>query len=233
MSLTEASEVSALLKNMEAPEPLITWAESHSFEDAWDACPDAVGQVWLWGAASLSLNEGVMVVLDAVRQSLDAIQPARSIVEHVLSVAARCVQRTATRADCEQAADEAEQAARDAKATFRDGMPDGYSSIVRAAAWVARAAEGLMTARLRAEASRMQQAQQTASYLGAGVNILIDQEPPIRLDAERIPSDAFHAELVYVVAALAEAMTHLVEARESLGQPDVNAALRDHIRAAA
>ena len=116
------------------------------------------------------------------------------------------------------AADEAEQAARDAKATFREGMPEGYSPIVRAAAWVARAAEGLMTARLRAEAARMQQAQQTASYLGAGVNILVSDEPPIRLAAERIPEDAFHGELLYVVAALAESIESVVAARLALGE---------------
>ena len=228
------SNVADLLQNMEAPEELVAWSAGRSFDDAWDECEHAVHQVWLWGAVGLSLNHGVLAVHDAAHDVLPSVPEARSIVEHVLGLAAACVDRRATREQCEQAADEAEQAARDAKATFRDAMPEGYTPIVRASAWIARAAEGLMTARLRAEAARMQRAQQTASYLGAGVNILVENEPPIRLAAELVPDDAFHSELLYVVAALAEAMEAVVAARVAVGQSreQVDRALCRQLRAA-
>lgn len=226
----------AFLVAMEAPDELVDWVgeSDFDFEEAWERCPSATWQVWLWGAAALSLNRGVLVVKECVEAIVTGIPEAKALVEHVLQIAAACVAREATREQCLQAADEAETAARDAKATFRDRMPAGYAPVVMAAAWVARAAEGLMTARLRAEAARMQQAQQTASYLGAGVSILVEREPPIRLAAERLPEDAFHSELLFVVAALGEAADALVEAARSVDEcavEEASALIAGRIRA--
>lgn len=217
----------ALLAAMEAPEGLVEWARERgepesagrargasdrAFEDTWDSCPRADWQVWLAGAAALPLSDLVLVLVAWGGEVLADVPEAESIALHVLDLAERTVQREATRAECLVAAEDAEHAARDAPVTFRDSPPLGYGAMASAASWIARAAEGLMTANLRAEAARMQRAQRSASYLGGGPQIFLEREQPVVLAAERLPDDPFHSELLYVVASAAEGAAALARA---------------------
>ena len=212
-------EAWALLERMEAPLELVAWARPHGpdFEAAWDACPRPSWLMWIAGAAALSLGDAVLVVAAWAGEVAERVPEAEALAEETLRVAERCVRREATRAECLQVAEVADAAAQDAPASSRQAPPAGYGGVASGVAWVARAAEGLMTARLRAEAARMERAQRAASYLGVGVSALVENEPPIRLEAERVLEDPFHAELLYVVAALAEAAEALEGTLEATG----------------
>ncbi|MEM9069054.1 MAG: hypothetical protein AAGE52_11140 [Myxococcota bacterium] len=208
----------SLLARVDAPEAMIAWAKGVG-DDAWATCPSPEWQVWLAGVYGESLNHLLLGLSGWAGEILANVPDAEAVVLHVLAKAEGCVRRDVRREDCLAAAEEADRVARDAPATFRNGVATAYPPLATGAAWVARAAEGLLTARLRAEADRMQRAQATASYLGAGVNALVENEPLVRLAADRVPEDAFHAELLYVVAAGAEAASALALALQRVRDP--------------
>lgn len=213
---------------MGAPAALVA-AVPDDLEVAWDELERADWLVWIAGAASVSLDEALRVLSGLLAEALVEVPQAETIVMGALETAEACVRREATRADCQAKATVAEAAAREAPATFRDAPPKAYCELAEGAARVARAAEAIMSARLRDEAAQMERARDSAAYLGVGVDIFARRaDPPARFDVERI-GHPIHAELLFVVASLAEAARMLEQARAILGQP-TGAALANELR---
>ena len=96
-----------------------------------------------------------------------------------------------------------------------------------ALAWTARAAEGLVASRKRAEAVRMQRAQHVASLLGTGVDTTVQRETPMCLNTDSLPDSPVHAELLYVVTALAQSALYLVSTREAQDPDRARESLED------
>jgi len=216
------------LEAMGAPEAL-TAAAPPDLEAAWDELDRIDWLVWVAGAASVALDEALRVLSGLIAEALVNVPEAETIVMGALETAEACVRREATRADCEERAEVAEAAAKEAPATFRDAPPKAYRELCQAGARIARAAEAIMSARLRDEAAQMERARDSAAFLGVGLDIFARRaDPPARFDAER-PEHPVHAELLFVVASLAEAARLLEKGRAILGQP-TGAALADEFR---
>lgn len=216
------------LAAMGAPEALVAAAPA-DLERAWAELERIDWLVWVAGAASVALDEALRVLSGLVAEALVEVPQAEAIVMQALETAEACVRREATRADCEAQAEIAEAAAREAPATFREAPPQAYRELAEAGARVARAAEAIMSARLRDEAAQMERARDSAAYLGVGLNVFArPADPPARFDVER-RAHPIHAELLFVVASLAEAARLLERARSLLGQP-TGAALAEAFR---
>ena len=213
---------------MGAP-PGLTRSVSDDLEEAWEHQPRTEWLVWIAGAAAIALDEALRVLGGLVAETLVLVPEAEGLVMAALETAEACVRREATRADCQEVARRAEEAAKEAPATFRDAPPKAYREIVLAGAAVARASEAIMSARLRDEAARMERARNSARLLGAGLDIFARRaDPSPRFDIDHM-SHPIQAELLFVVAALAEGARLLEAARELLGAP-VGAALADEFR---
>ncbi len=211
---------------MDAPSELLGFvAERPSVEEASDACPSLEWFFWLAGAASAPLAAMVHVLGDLVERRVDGLTDGGKPLTHALQVARDCVARRATREQCEDAARSAEFAANELPATFRTVPGHGYAELARAAMWTARGAEGVMTARLRLEARRLEEAHRRASWLGGGIDIALSRSEDVALDAQQIATDAFHADLLYVIAACAEGGKELSLAHEG-GDNDLVAEAR-------
>jgi len=203
---------------MGAPEALVASVPA-DLETAWDELERVDWLVWVAGAASISLDETLRVLSGLLAEALVEVPQAESIVMQALETAEACVRREATRSECQAEAEIAEAAAREAPATFREAPPKAYCELAEAAGRVARAAEAIMSARLRDEAAQLERARDSAAYLGVGVDIFARRaDPPARFDVERI-GHPIHAELLFVVASLAEGARLLERARAILGQP--------------
>ncbi|MAQ19882.1 MAG: hypothetical protein CMN30_34395 [Sandaracinus sp.] len=206
------------LAAMGAPASLVD-AVPDDPEDAWAWSERLEGSVWIGGAAAVALDEMLRVVSGLVAEALVQVPPAESLVLEALETAERCVRRQATRADCQRLAAACEEAAREAPATFRAAPPRAYRELVGAGAAVARAAEAIMSARLRDEAARMERARNSARLLGIGVDVFAPAaDPAPRLDVDHL-GHPIQAELLYVVAALAEAARLLEAAHAELDEP--------------
>ena len=212
------SDPAADLRAMGAPEALVE-AIPEDLEEAWESLDRLEWLVWVAGVASIALDETLRVLSGLVAEALVEVPEAEALLIEVLETAEACVRREATRADCQLQAEKAEAAAREAPATFRDAPPKAYGEVCRAAALLARAAEAIMSARLRDEAARMERARDSAAYLGVGLDIFARREdPPARFDVEHM-GHPVQAELLFVVASLAEAARLLEDAWAILGEP--------------
>ncbi|MFK7998968.1 MAG: hypothetical protein AB8H86_05200 [Polyangiales bacterium] len=201
---------------MDAPAELLSWSAEFDAElgAAWDQCPSPVWLMWLAGAAGTALDQALLVVLTWSAEVATSVPEAEELVRQTLESVEESARRGRGEA-CAAAAERAEAASRSAPASFRAKPPLGFEALTMAAAWAARAAEGLVASRKRAEAVRMQRAQHMASFLGTGVDTTVQRETPMCLDTESLPDSPVHAELLYVVAALAQTALYLVSTREA------------------
>lgn len=212
------TRVARWLESMGAPDALVAAAPG-DLETAWNAIERVDWLVWIAGAASVSLDETLRVLSALLAEALVQVPRAEAVVAPALDIANACLRREATRAECQAEAEVAEVAAREAPATFRETPPKAYGELAEAAGRIARAAEAIMSARLRDEAAQLERARDSAAYLGVGLDIFArPSDPPARFDVERI-DDPVHAELLFVIASLAEAARLLDRARGLLGQP--------------
>ena len=230
-------DVDQALARMDAPDPLVTWCAEHGYtlKEAWTACDSPTWLLWLAGAAGFAVDTSVMHVGTWVGTQCAAIPELVPLAERTLDASREAMFGGATAA-CIAAAESAAGLAKAVPTTFRDVPPVGFEPLALALSWVARAAEGVATARVRAEAGRMERARRAASYLGAGVDTLLERESPIRLDTAMLPGDPFQTELLYVFAALAEALDYVMKAertRRDTRAPIASASLAcDQLRAA-
>jgi hypothetical protein len=208
--------VSATLAKMDAPEELLAWSAEFQSDlgAAWGRCPSPVWLFWLAGAAGTALEKALAVVLTWSAEVATSVPEATELVLKTLETVEESARRGRGEA-CVAAAERAESASRSAPASFRAKPPLGFEALTMAAAWAARAAEGLVASRKRAEAVRMQRAQHVASLLGTGVDTTVERETLMCLNTESLPDSPVHAELLYVVAALAQSALYLVSTREA------------------
>ena len=208
--------VSATLTKMDAPEELLTWSAGFGSDlgAAWNQCPSPVWLMWLAGAAETALDKALAVVIAWLEEVATNVPEAQEFVRLTLETVEESARRGHGEA-CVAAAERAESASRSAPASFRSRPPLGFEALTMAASWAARAAEGLVASRKRAEAVRMQRARHVASFLGTGVDTTVQRETPMCLNTECLPDSPVHAELLYVVAALAQAALYLVSTREA------------------
>lgn len=201
---------------MDAPEELLSWSAEFGSDlgAAWSQCPTPVWLIWLAGAAETALDKALLVVLTWSTEVATSVPEAEQLVLQTLEEVEESARRGRGEA-CVAAAERAEAASRSAPASFRAKPPLGFEALTMAAAWAARAAEGLIASRKRAEAVRMQRAQHMASFLGTGVDTTVERETPMCLNTDSLPDSPVHAELLYVVAALAQSALYLVSTREA------------------
>lgn len=220
--------ISATLAKMDAPADLIAW--SAEFGDdlsaAWTACPSPAWLMWLAGGAGTALDTALTVVLTWCAEVATSVPSAESLVTQTLEAVEDAARRGDGR-ECAAAAERAESASRSAPASFRAKPPLGFEALTMAAAWAARAAEGLVASRKRAEAVRMQRAQHVASLLGTGVDTTVGNATPMCLNTDRLPDSPVHAELLYVVAALAQSALYVVSTREAQDPDRARTSLED------
>ncbi len=209
-----------LLRLVDAPPTLCDWADGHlDAASAWAACPSASWRVWLAGVLGAELGAVIRALGTWAGELSVQVPDAAVLTRHVLRTVEAGLVGRACREACVAAAEEAEGAARQPPRTFRARPSPAFGPLMRSVGWLARSTEGLRTAAVRAEARRMQRARATASYLGAGVDAVLGKPTPLRLDPRRVADDALHAELLYVVAAAAEAAEGLTLAAELAGPP--------------
>ncbi len=227
------------LEAMEAPPTLTEWVQQTGDQDEdpdwaalWRQCPVPPWLLWLAGAGALPLTQAISAVGQWANDEADRVPEAQALVQRAVRLAQGSLTGQVSGKACLEAAEAAESAAASAPATFRNAAPRAFQPLAMGAAWLCRAAEGLQTAERRVEASRLDRARNMASYLGAGVDLTLGslgRAGPIRLNAARLPADAFHSELLYVVAALAEAASALARARD-LHHPDSPAGAAEALR---
>ena len=194
------------------------------------ACPRPEWFLWIVGATGTPMNDVLVIVCAWAELVAAEVPEGQALANYAIELAEEAAYGSTSAAQFLEVAERAEEAAASAPATFRDLAPIGFESLARASAWIARAAEGLIASRRRFEAIRMDHASRAAGYLGAGVNAFVGKEPPVRLLPFAVGSDPVQAELVYVVAAMAEAASQLVQVRAAKrGDADDNLVARDAV----
>ncbi|MBI4706007.1 MAG: hypothetical protein HY744_33355 [Deltaproteobacteria bacterium] len=197
-----------------APAELVSWATGRPARRAWRDCPQADWLLWLAAAESLPVTTLVLAAGTCVERAVTALPSGAEPLGRALRAA-----RSLEAADCAAAARACEAARESFPESYRAGRNPGYGAAAHAAAWVARAAEGVVTARARAEAKRGERARELAAIVGSSPDIFVPAtpSPPEALDPAAAPGDPVEEELRYAVAAAAQA---LGEAAQSLA-PDV------------
>ncbi|MEO0326711.1 MAG: hypothetical protein AAF447_27455, partial [Myxococcota bacterium] len=141
----------ALLEVMEAPAELQAWVAElprDDLEEAWAACTDPRWLLWLAGAGALSLTDGAQGLMTLAQQAAARLGDVPPVLAQVLAAAEEALARRG-REDLVELAGAAEAAAAAPPATFRNASASALPGALRAAAWLARAADGLLAARLR------------------------------------------------------------------------------------
>ena len=228
-------DVWELLKAAGAPEALVTWSKrfAQDIDRAFDACDRPEWIIWLAAVGLVPLERIVRAVIDEVEAAADVNAPIGPRTRAAIDTARLSLSRDVDGPECMAAADEAEREAREAETASVRVVSDGVMHVSKATAWLARAAEGLIAGRLRAESQRLLVAREKAGMLGTGMQLFVGEEPPLTLVADKVPEDPEQGALVYMVAALAESATEIAA---SLGAPaggevvtSLAAALRDDL----
>ncbi len=214
-----------VLAQIDAPAELQLWVQTRDPQHALDICPRADWWVWLSAATGQSLARLVWVLAKSAQRMVPPSSAAYAPVEHALSVALECV-RSGASVPCGEAAAEADLAASHMHASFRTSLEPGYNPLARAAAWVARASEGLAVAKHRSEARFLDDARRRASLVGVGFDVFSRAPTSPALDA-RLLHTPDQRDLLFVVAACAEAAEQLVQAS---AQRDRQSADDEHVR---
>lgn len=206
-----------LLQRIEAPQELLDWLGDQG-ADPWGRCPRADWLAWLAASEGWPLATLLDAACDCVAQAVDSLVGGAAPLYQAIVVAretltAQAALSPSTIEDCIHAADDCDVAAREYPASYRAAMLRGYPAAARAAAWLARAAEGLTTAEARSEAARLEEGQTRGLMLGAHPAIMVPAaDGPARLDPSAPLGDPVQAELVYALAAIAQAIEEAARA---------------------
>ena len=226
------------LRLAEAPEALIEWAPSDARE-AFERCGSGPWLIWIAGSSGFPLDvllRCVMSLVDDVVDELDEDTEGRDLILDALDLAEDCLDGEASGEECLEVAEECELVAEEPPATYRESVPPGFVDLCRASAWIARAAEGFESSRRRLEAPRLEHAQHMGALLGAGSHVFVPAERKVAVNAAELPENETQAALLFVVAALAEAVRHGESARRELHDETAETAgawTADRLRAAA
>ncbi len=222
-------ETARILDELGAPEEVLAWARSAParWKDAWAQCPLPDGLLWLGGVNEMSLPHAVLAALECARLPFEGAGGEAELALECLDVIEDAFNDDTSLRDVFGLADELEQRAEAEPSTYRDLRGVRLERAFRAATWVARAAEALLSAHQRAYAQRAESARGTAALLGIGMSaaLAFTKGTELRLVAARAADDPIQSELAYVVAAAAEGAA---EAARALAHPHTSGdALRD------
>lgn len=138
-----AGEVGSVLRRAGAPDELADWAEGKPIDRAWDDCLRADWLVWLAAVDRVPLVALVDGARAAVERVVDLQSKGRAPLERAIAAA----EALESNAACRAAADECEaRAGGEDAATYRKPPNDPYGWAARAAAFLAEAADALLSA---------------------------------------------------------------------------------------
>ncbi len=217
-------DLAQALEDLDAPDSLRRIVQGRpelTLDELWADAEEPEWLPWLAPLVPLPLNALVTALLEVTSAQVNELGDGAEGLEEVLHVAVDGVLGEATAEECAEAAIVAKELAATPPATYRTTSARLYVRVATAAEWSARAAEGLGLGRRRAEAARLRKAQDSARLFGTGADIFVEKEPELFVHPALVKQDPEQAELVYVVAACAEAAKALAEA-----DPAALAALR-------
>ncbi len=233
--MTRRMDLEAILERLNAPEDLVAWVAILEEQDPWSRCARADWLIWLAACEAASIATLLSGACDCVQLAVQALPATVPHLADAVRIARQVAVQTEVSDDpgqaglgmsqtadpskpdpiaaCLAAAQRCEQAAEHFPAAYRTAMSAGFSAAARAAAWVARAAEGLATANIRSETNRLDQGLQRAVTLGLSPQNVIPEpaDPPI-LDPLADAGDPVQTELIYAVAATSQAIAEAVDA---------------------
>ena len=189
-----AGEVGSLLHRAGAPDELAEWAEGKPIDRAWDDCLRADWLVWLAGIDKVPL----IALVDGARACVERVVELQPKGREPLQRAIVAAKELKSNAACRAAAEECEAlAGGEELATYRKPPNDPYGWAARAAAFLAEAADALLSA----EAKRG--GDQDLEGLGKGAAIGVPDFIVVRGDMSPMVFD-LDDELSYGCVAAAE-----------------------------
>ena len=211
--------LSSLLERLEAPEKLLVWASSTDQEGAWSACVRGDWMVWVAACSRVPVRPLLQAACDCVLEAVLAMSAGTEPLTRAVELA-----RLAGPAkECRAAAKRCDQAAAAIPANYRSAVAPGYRAAARAAAWVARASDGLSTAEVRAETRAWEKAHQYSIGMNIIAHATLSKHPrAMRVDGSAAPDDPAQEQIAYAVAAAAQALAQaaiaLAPRKEDRGQ---------------
>jgi len=191
-----------LLAEADAPEDLVEWVAALEAgpDEALARCERADWMVWVVAVGGVTpLDDLFLAVRACVERAVEELAVGADLLLEPLAD----VEPGAPAEDCARAAERCERAAAEFHGTYRAAPPSSYQAACAAAAALAHACEGLVTAAARADFVREEKARASAASIGASPYAFYSPPGRLRLDAALVRSDAVHQELLYVVASLA------------------------------
>ena len=219
------SSLHLLLQRFDAPHALLAWLARPRRADPWLGCARGDWLIWLAACLGRPLGEVLAAACDCVGRALDALPGHTDVLRNAVALAR--ARRSAEA--CAAAAADCDAARREYPASYRAGMTLGFAPASRAACWVARAAEGLLTAETRAEVRGTTQARARAVIIGLNPDVM-----PRRLTGPAC-LDPIQEELGFVVAAAAQAVKAAARAlgpqpQDSQARKEAQAAFAELVR---
>ncbi|MFK7989776.1 MAG: hypothetical protein AB8I08_27405 [Sandaracinaceae bacterium] len=209
-----------LLDEIDAPELLVLRAreEDWDVDDAWGRTMPAAHRMWLAACSGAPIEALIEAAASAVWTASEEFKDVPEMLAATVSLAVE----GAPSARLLEAATACEQLA-GTGASYRSARSPGFEALVRAAALVAHAAEGLTTGKARREAARLEQARRTGALIGAGAHVALPTaEGPPRLNVPAAGSDPAQGAFLFASAAAAESVRECADALEQAGSdPDV------------
>ena len=217
-------ELHELLERVDAPDDLVVWARDAAleFDAVWATLTRGDHRLWVAACGGTPIEVLVEAAAAAVLTAVDTFTEAPEPVVHALELAVgggSAVELLEAAEACEQVA-----VSGFGRGGYRSAAGPGSAEASRAAALVARAAEGLIAGEAQREGVRLEQARARGAYLGVGAQAALSSpEGPPRLDVMAAASDPAQGAFLFAVAACAEALAESARAVAE-GNPDTAAA---------
>ncbi|MEC7524975.1 MAG: hypothetical protein VYE22_34155 [Myxococcota bacterium] len=217
-------ELHALLESADAPDALVAEVKEAEleFDAAWARVARADHRLWLAAVGGTPVEVLVEATAAAVLTAVDTFTEAPEPVVRALELSVGGAEPAELLAAAE--ACEAVAVSGFGAGGYRSAAEPGSAEAARAAALVARGAEGLAAGEAQREALRLDQARARSAYLGVGVQVALSSpEGPARLDVLAAAGDPAQGAFLFVVAACAEAVRESARA-VAAGNPRADAA---------
>lgn len=214
------------LKAIDAPEDLIDWARG-DVGDGLATCRRGDWLIWVAGASGepvVNLVDASTALLDDLVEDIPETCEGKDLLLDALDMMEDYLDGKGSPDECREIGEECERAANTPPVTYRSSAAAGFCELALAASWALKAVEGYVSARLQYETPRIDEAQNRAAMLGAG-NILgsavfLSADKPLVLDVTAPPEDGVQEMALYVVAALAESLAALQDARRARAEDE-------------
>lgn len=204
---------------MEAPPTLIAWASAED-RDHHDAAGllalnhDPAWAIWIYAAEGIPLRALVEAALLEADDAVAQLTEAQAPLQVALRMARAILAGTTDSESVLAAAEHAEALIDETAGNYRAlGPQPVITPTAGACAYLARAAEAVVSAELSLSTQRLVNAQYGAAVLGAGVSLMVSGAPrALCLNPAALARDPVQGLALFVPAAVAEAVTLLVSA---------------------